>query len=140
MYHVIEELATALAAKRLYLKVVCEDTTLAGDWIASCAYNASIGGTERVTIGGVTSARVTLVVNQEVAWRDKTIMVSVGAEVDGTTQYVPLGTFAVTDCKQAEGTTTIAAYDAAYYALGGTYTPTVSSSATVAAVLSEVAT
>ena len=58
MYHVIEELATALAAKRLYLKVVCEDTTLAGDWIASCAYNASIGGTERVTIGGVTSARV----------------------------------------------------------------------------------
>ena len=140
MYHVIEELATALAAKRLYLKVVCEDTTLAGDWIASCAYNASIGGTERVTIGGVTSARVTLVVNQEVAWRDKTIMVSVGAEVDGTTQYVPLGTFAVTDCKQAEGTTTITAYDAAYYALGGTYTPTVSSGATVAAVLADVAT
>ena len=140
MYHVIEELATALAAKRLYLKVVCEDTTLAGDWIASCAYNASIGGTERVTIGGVTSARVTLVVNQEVAWRDKTIVVSVGAEVDGTTQYVPLGTFAVTDCKQAEGTTTITAYDAAYYALGGTYTPTVSSGATVAAVLSDVAT
>ena len=139
MYHVIEELATALAAKRLYLKVVCEDTTLAGDWIASCAYNASIGGTERVTIGGVTSARVTLVVNQEVAWRDKTIVVSVGAEVDGTTQYVPLGTFAVTDCKQAEGTTTITAYDAAYYALGGTYTPTVSSGATVAAVLSDVA-
>ena len=140
MYHVIEELATALAAKRLYLKVVCEDTTLAGDWIASCAYNASIGGTERVTIGGVTSARVTLVVNQEVAWRDKTIVVSVGAEVDGTTQYVPLGTFIATDCKQAEGTTTITAYDAAYYALGGTYTPTVSSGATVAAVLSDVAT
>ena len=140
MYHVTEELAAALAAKRLYLKVICEDTTLAGDWIASCTYNASIGGAERVTIGGVTSARVTLVVNQEVAWRDKTIVVSVGAEVDGTTQYVPLGTFAVTDCKQAEGTTTITAYDAAYYALGGTYTPTVSSGATVAAVLSDVAT
>ena len=140
MYHVTEELAAALAAKRLYLKVVCEDTTLAGDWIASCTYNASIGGTERVTIGGVTSARVTLVMNQEVAWRDKTIVVSVGAEVDGATQYVPLGTFAVTDCKQAEGTTTITAYDAAYYALGGTYTPTVSSGATVAAVLSDVAT
>ena len=140
MYHVTEELAATLAAKRLYLKVVCEDTTLAGDWIASCTYNASIGGTERVTIGGVTSARVTLVVNQEVAWRDKSIVVSVGAEVDGATQYVPLGTFAVTDCKQAEGTTTITAYDAAYYALGGTYTPTVSSGATVAAVLSDVAT
>lgn len=140
MYHVTEELAAALAAKRLYLKVVCEGTTLAGDWIASCTYNASIGGAERVTIGGVTSARVTLVVNQEVAWRDKTVVVSVGAEVDGTTQYVPLGTFAVTDCKQAEGTTTITAYDAAYYALGGTYTPNVSSGATVAAVLSDVAT
>ena len=135
-----EELAAALAAKRLYLKVVCEGTTLAGDWIANCTYNASIGGAERVTIGGVTSARVTLVVNQEVAWRDKTIVVFVGAEVDGATQYVPLGTFAVTDCKQAEGTTTITAYDAAYYALGGTYTPNVSSGATVAAVLSDVAT
>ena len=140
MYHVIEELTAALAAKRLYLKVVCEDTTLAGDWIASCTYNASIGGAECVTIGGVTSARVTLAVNQEVAWRDKTIVVSVGAEVDGTTQYVPLGTFIATDCKQAEGTTTITAYDAVYYALGGTYTPTVSSGATVAAVLSDVAT
>ena len=140
MYHVTEELATALAAKRLYLKVVCEDTTLAGDWIANCTYNASIGGAERVTIGGVTSARVTLVVNQEVAWRDKTIVVSVGAEVDGATQYVPLGTFAVTDCKQAEGTTTITAYDAAYYALGSTYVPNVSSGATVTAVLSDVAT
>lgn len=139
MYHVTEELAAALAAKRMYLKVVCEDTTLAGDWIASCTYNASIGGTERVTIGGVTSARVTLAVNQEVAWRDKTIVVSVGAEVDGATQYVPLGTFIATDCKQAEGTTTITAYDAAYYALGGTYTPTVSSGAAVAAVLSDVA-
>ena len=140
MYHVTEELAAALAAKRLYLKVVCEDNTLAGDWIASCIYNASIGGAERVTIGGATSARVTLVVNQEVAWRDKTIVVSVGAEVDGAIQYVPLGTFAVTDCKQAEGTTTITAYDAAYYALGGTYTPNVSSGTTVAAVLSDVAT
>lgn len=140
MYHATEELAATLAAKRLYLKVVCEDTTLAGDWIANCTYNASIGGAERVTIGGVTSARVTLVVNQEVAWRDKTIVVSVGTEVDGTTKYVPLGTFAVTDCKQAEGTTTITAYDAAYYALGGTYTPNMSSGATVAAVLSDVAT
>lgn len=140
MYHVTEELAAALAAKRLYLKVVCEGTTLAGDWIANCTYNASIGGAERVTIGGVTSARVTLVVNQEVAWRDKTIVVSVGAEVDGAIQYVPLGTFAVTDCKQAEGTTTITAYDAAYYALGSTYVPNVSSGVTVAAVLSDVAT
>lgn len=140
MYHVTEELAAALAAKRLNLKAVCGSTTLEGNQIANCTYSASIGGSDALTIGGVTAAMVTLTINQEVAWRDKTIAVSVGAEVDGTTQYVPLGTFAVTDCKQAEGTTTITAYDAAYYALGGTYTPTVSSGTTVAAVLSDVAT
>ena len=140
MYNTTTALAAALAAKRLNLKAVCGSTTSEGNQIANCTYSASIGGSDALTIGGVTAAMVTLTINQEVAWRDKTIVVSVGAEVDGTTQYVPLGTFAVTDCKQAEGTTTITAYDAAYYALGGTYTPTVSSGATVAAVLSEVAT
>lgn len=139
MYNTTTALAAALAAKRLNLKVVCGNSTLEGNQIASCAYAASIGGTDALTIGGVTAAMVTLTINQEVAWRDKVIAVSVGAELDGTTQYVPLGTFAVTDCKQAEGTTTITAYDAAYYALGGTYTPAVSSGATVAAVLADVA-
>lgn len=139
MYNTTTALAAALAAKRLNLKAVCGSTTLEGNQIANCTYSASTGGSDALTIGGVTAAMVTLTINQEVAWRDKTIVVSVGAEVDGTTQYVPLGTFAVTDCKQAEGTTTITAYDAAYYALGGTYTPTVSSGATVAAVLSDVA-
>ena len=140
MYNTTTALAAALAAKRLNLKAVCGSTTLEGNQIANCTYSASTGGSDALTIGGVTAAMVTLTINQEVAWRDKTIVVSVGAEVDGTTQYVPLGTFAVTDCKQAEGTTTITAYDAAYYALGGTYTPTGSSGATVAAVLSDVAT
>lgn len=139
MYNTTTALAAALAAKRLNLKAVCGSTTLEGNQIANCTYSASIGGSDALTIGGVTAAMVTLTINQEIAWRDKTIAVSVGAEVDGTTQYVPLGTFAVTDCKQAEGTTTITAYDAAYYALGGTYTPTVSSGATVAAVMSDVA-
>ena len=140
MYNTTTALAAALAAKRLNLKAVCGSTTLEGNQIANCTYSASIGGADALTIGGVTASMVTLTINQEVAWRDKTIVVSVGAEVDGTTQYVPLGTFIATDCKQAEGTTTITAYDAAYYALGGTYTPNVSSGATVAAVLSDVAT
>ena len=140
MYNTTTALAAALAAKRLNLKAVCGSTTLEGNQIANCTYSASIGGSDALTIGGVTAAMVTLTINQEVAWRDKTVVVSVGAEVDGAIQYVPLGTFAVTDCKQAEGTTTITAYDAAYYALGGTYTPTVSSGATVAAVLADVAT
>ena len=140
MYNTTTALAAALAAKRLNLKAACGSTTLEGNQIANCTYSASIGGSDDLTIGGVTASMVTLTINQEVTWRDKTIVVSVGAEVDGTTQYVPLGTFAATDCKQAEGTTTITAYDAAYYALGGTYTPTVSSGTTVAAVLSDVAT
>ena len=140
MYNTTTALAAALAAKRLNLKAVCGSTTLEGNQIANCTYSASTGGSDALTIGSVTAAMVTLTINQEVAWRDKTIVVSVGAEVDGTTQYVPLGTFAVTDCKQAEGTTTITAYDAAYYALGSTYVPNVSSGATVAAVLSDVAT
>jgi hypothetical protein len=139
LYNTTTALAAALAAKRLNLKAVCGSTTLEGNQIANCTYSASIGGADALTIGGVTAAMVTLTINQEVAWRDKTIVVSVGAEVDGATQYVPLGTFIATDCKQAEGTTAITAYDAAYYALGGTYTPTVSSGATVAAVLSDVA-
>ncbi len=140
MYNTTTALEAALAAKRLNLKAVCGSTTSEGNQIANCTYSASIGGSDALTIGGVTAAMVTLTINQEVAWRDKTIMVSVGAEVDGTTRYVPLGTFIATDCKQAEGTTTITAYDAAYYALGGTYTPTGSSGVTVAAVLSDVAT
>lgn len=140
MYNTTTALAAALAAKRLNLKAVCGSTTLEGNQIANCTYSASIGGSDALTIGGVTAVMVTLTINQEVAWRDKTVVVSVGAEVDGAIQYVPLGTFAVTDCKQAEGTTTITAYDAAYYALGGTYTPIVSSGTTVAAVLSNVAT
>ena len=140
MYNTTTALAAALAAKRLNLKAACGSTTLEGNQIANCTYSASIGGSDALTIGGVTAAMVTLTINQEVAWRDKTIVVSVGAEVDGAIQYVPLGTFAVTDCKQAEGTTTITAYDAAYYALGSTYVPNVSSGATVTAVLSDVAT
>ena len=139
MYNTTTALAAALATKRLNLKVVCGSSTLEGNRIASCTYAASIGGTDSLTIGGVTAAMVTLQVNQRVAWRDQSITVSIGAEVNGEIEYVPLGTFAVTDCKQAEDITTITAYDAGYYALGGTYVPAVSSGATVAAVLADVA-
>ena len=92
-----------------------------------------------MTIGGVTAAMITLTLSGAHNLRDKTITVSIGADVSGTVQYVPLGTFVVATCKQVDDTTTVTAYDAAYYALGGTYTPTVSSGVTVAAVLSDVA-
>lgn len=139
MYATTSALASALAAKRLRLKAVCESATLESDQISNCVYTASIGGADGLTIGGVTAAMVTLQVNQQVDWRDKILTLSVGAEVNGQTQYVPLGTFAVTDCKRLDESTTLTAYDAAYYALGGTYTPTVSSGAAVAAVLADVA-
>ncbi len=140
MYNTTTALASALATQKLYTKVVYGSTTIGAEQVKKCVYSGSFGGMDTVTIGGVTAAMVTLTLSGAHNLRDKTIVVSVGADVSGTVQYVPLGTFVVATCKQVDDTTTVTAYDAAYYALGGTYTPTVSSGATVAAVLSDVAT
>lgn len=140
MYNTTTALAAALATQKLYTKVVYESTTIEAEQVKKCVYSGSFGGMDTVTIGGVTAAMVTLTLSGAHNLRDKTIAVSVGADVSGTVQYVPLGTFVGATCKQVDDTTTVTAYDAAYYALGGTYTPTVSSGATVAAVLSDVAT
>ena len=139
MYNTTTALAAALAAQKLYTKVVYGSTTIGAEQVKKCVYSGSFGGMDTVTIGGVTAAMVTLTLSGAHNLRDKTITVSVGADVSGAVQYVPLGTFVVATCKQVDDTTTVTAYDAAYYALGGTYTPTVSSGATVAAVLSDVA-
>ena len=139
MYNTTTALAAALATQKLYTKVVYGSTTIGAEQVKKCVYSGSFGGVDTVTIGGVTAAMVTLTLSGAHNLRDKTIAVSVGADVSGTVQYVPLGTFVVATCKQVDDTTTVTAYDAAYYALGGTYTPTVSSGATVAAVLSDVA-
>ncbi len=139
MYNTTTALAAALATQKLYTKVVYGATTIGAEQVKKCVYSGSFGGMDTVTIGGVTAAMVTLTLSGAHNLRDKTITVSVGADVSGTVQYVPLGTFVVATCKQVDDTTTVTAYDAAYYALGGTYTPTVSSGATVAAVLSDVA-
>ena len=140
MYNTTTTLAAALATQKLYTKVVYGSTTIGAEQVKKCVYSGSFGGAATVTIGGVTAAMVTLTLSGAHNLRDKTITVSIGADVSGTVQYVPLGTFVVATCKQVDDTTTVTAYDAAYYALGGTYTPTVSSGATVAAVLSDVAT
>ena len=140
MYNTTTALAAALATQKLYTKVVYGATTIGAEQVKKCVYSGSFGGMDTVTIGGVTAAMVTLTLSGAHNLRDKTITVSVGADVSGTVQYVPLGTFVVATCKQVDDTTTVTAYDAAYYALGGTYTPTVSSGAAVAAVLSDVAT
>ena len=138
MYNTTTTLAVALATQKLYTKVVYGSTTIGAEQVKKCVYSGSFGGADTVTIGGVTAAMVTLTLSGAHNLRDKTITVSIGADVSGTVQYVPLGTFVVATCKQVDDTTTVTAYDAAYYALGGTYTPTVSSGATVAAVLSDV--
>lgn len=140
MYNTTTALAAALATQKLYTKVVYGPTTIGAEQVKKCVYSGSFGGADTVTIGGVTAAMVTLTLSGAHNLRDKTITVSIGADVSGTVQYVPLGTFVVATCKQVDDTTTVTAYDAAYYALGGTYTPTVSSGVTVAAVLSDVAT
>ena len=140
MYNTTTALAAALATQKLYTKVVYGATTIGAEQVKKCVYSGSFGGMDTVTIGGVTAAMVTLTLSGAHDLRDKTIAVSVGADVSGTVQYVPLGTFVVATCKQVDDTTTVTAYDAAYYALGGTYTPNVSSGATVAAVLSDMAT
>lgn len=140
MYNTTTALASALATQKLYTKVVYGSTTIGAEQVKKCVYSGSFGGADTVTIGGVTASMVTLTLSGAHNLRDKTITVSIGADVSGAVQYVPLGTFVVATCKQVDDTTTVTAYDAAYYALGGTYTPTVSSGATVAAVLSDVAT
>lgn len=140
MYNTTTTLAAALATQKLYTKVVYGSTTIGAEQVKKCVYSGSFGGADTVTIGGVTAAMVTLKLSGAHNLRDKTITVSIGADVSPAVQYVPLGTFVVATCKQVDDTTTVTAYDAAYYALGGTYTPAVSSGATVAAVLSDVAT
>lgn len=140
MYNTTTALASALATQKLYTKVVYGSTTIGAEQVKKCVYSGSFGGADTVTIGGVTASMVTLTLSGAHNLRDKTITVSIGADVSGTVQYVPLGTFVVATCKQVDDTTMVTAYDAAYYALGGTYTPNVSSGATVAAVLSDVAT
>lgn len=139
MYNTTTALASALATQKLYTKVVYGSTTIGAEQVKKCVYSGSFGGMDTVTIGGVTAAMVTLTLSGAHNLRDKTIVVSVGADVSETVPVRPTGTFVVATCKQVDDTTTVTAYDAAYFALGGTYTPTVSSGATVAAVLSDVA-
>lgn len=139
MYNTTTTLTAALATQKLYTKVAYGSTTIGAEQVKKCVYSGSFGGADTVTIGGVTAAMLTLTMSGAHNLRDKTITVSIGADVSGTVQYVPLGTFVVATCKQVDDTTMVTAYDAAYYALGSTYTPNVSSGATVAAVLSDVA-
>lgn len=139
MYNVSTALSAALARQRLYMRVTCGAITLDADRVTNCNYSASCGGGDTVSIGGVTAAAVTLTIKGRVELLNQTIAVEVGALVSEAVQYIPLGTFTVTDCQQGEDSTTVTGYDAAYCDMGVDYVPTVASGSTVAAVLKNVA-
>lgn len=90
MYNTTTTLAAALATQKLYTKVMYGSTTIGAEQVKKCVYSGSFGGADTVTIGGVTAAMVTLTLSGAHNLRDKTITVSIGADVSGTVQYVPL--------------------------------------------------
>lgn len=139
MYNVSTALANALDSQKLYMRLTYGNTTLDADRVTNCSYSASCGGGDTVTIGGVTAAAITLTIKGRADLLNQIVEVEVGALVSGTMQYVPLGTFTVTDCQQGEDSTTVTGYDAAYCGMGIDYVPTVASGATVAAVLEDIA-
>ena len=139
MYQVSTALAAALASQRLYMRVSCGDTALNADRVTNCSYSASCGGGDSMSIGGVTAAAVTLTIKERVELLNQTIAVEVGALVSETVQYIPLGTFTITECQQGEDHTSVTGYDAVYCCMGIDYVPTAVSGATVAAVLEDIA-
>ena len=98
--------------------------------VSSCCSEGAI------SIGAVCAAELTVKVSGRLALTDEIITAAVQQDGEAET---PLGTFRVTTCQQNSGTTTITAYDAAYYALGGEYTPS-GSPATALAVLGDICT
>ena len=139
MYQVSTQLAEALATQRLHVRVTCGNTVLDSDRVTNLTYSASCGGGEVLTIGGVTAASVTMTITGRVDLLNEIITVEVGALLEGTVTYIPLGTFAVAECQTGEDSVTVTAYDAAYYGMGVSYVPTVQPVTTVAAVLADVA-
>lgn len=142
MYSVSSELAAALESQRLHLRVTCGETVLDSEDILGLTYNSAFGDQEEITIGSITSAMVKLTVSGQREWLDEIITVEVGAEVSGTVEYIPLGTFSVTECNKSTYDTELTAYDAVFYSMDGIYMPTFGSSTeapTVAEVLADIA-
>lgn len=139
MYSVSSELAAALAEQPLLPRVTVGNLVLEAGQILNLNYSASCGGEEILTIGGISAATVSLTVMGRRELLDELLTVEVGTRMGDTVEYLPLGTFAVTECRMGENSTTVTGFDAAYSGMGRTYVPTVSEGATVAAVLADVA-
>ena len=136
MYHISTELSTALDTRQ-HLLITTDNGAELEPY--TLTYTASCCSGEAISIGSVCAAMVRCKVFGRQELQDVPITVKVGAEAGGQVQYIPLGQFVVTESQNEEDSTTITAYDAAYYALIGTYTPAVSSGATVTAVLKDIA-
>lgn len=106
--------------------------------ILSLSYTAGCCSDD-VGIGNVCAAGLSATVEGSLNLLDAAVTAELGAEVDGAVQWIPLGRFVVTECRRTDDLTTFTACDAAYYALGRTYVPTVQSGATAAAVLADLA-
>ena len=142
MYQVSNTLRTALATGRKYVSITLANRTTLEP--TALTYTASACAGDAISIGSVCAAMVQAKIYGRYDLQDASITVNVGAETSGgsairTIEYIQLGRFVVTECKTEEDVTTITAYDAAYWALGEMYTPTVASGATVAAVLGDIA-
>jgi len=106
--------------------------------ILSMSYTAACCG-ENIGIGGVYAAALSCTIHGALSLLDMKIRAEVGAEVDGSVEWLPLGSFVVTDCRRSDDHTEFTAYDGAYYALGGGYLPGLDGGSTVAAVLEDLA-
>lgn len=113
-------------------QVYGRDELMSFGYTAACC-NGDIG------IGQVCAASLTATLVGAHALAGQAITAALGESGDGSTLWNSLGAFWVAESRQYSGCTVITAYDAAWYALGAAYAPTVQSGATVAAVLEDVA-
>lgn len=139
MYPVSDALKSVFDSKALQIKIALADgTALDGGSTPTISYTASCCS-DNIGIGNVCAACIKISLDGIFDLLDQMITIQVGTDLNGTAQYIPLGTFAVTECSTTEDTTTITGYDAAYYAMAGTYEPTVASGATVSEVIADIA-
>lgn len=105
------------------------------DDLASCVYNARFCG-GGLSIGALCSANVSISAygQHDLSGRDIIVKLGFGDPLE----WLQLGAFRVCECHVGDDTTSITAYDAAYWATGGEYTPTVQTPTSVRAVLEDV--
>ena len=137
MYQTTDALHAALNSQRLHLRITHAGADPIAD-VLKLTYSASCCAGDSIGIGNVCAAAVTAKLAGKQMLENTAILVEVGAEVDGEIQYVPFGSFVVSEQQHEEDVTSVTAYDAVYYALGGTYLPADPAPTTALAVLRDI--